>query len=158
MSNVTITPFLWYVDNADDAIQRYLKVFEDTEVLEENRMPDGSLFLASIRLQGLTLTLMNGGPAHQLTEAFSLSVSVETQEEVDRYSDQLIEGGGEQGPCGWLVDAFGLSWQIVPTALLRLMGDPDREKAGRVQQAMLQMKRLDIQGLQDAYDAAPAGR
>ncbi len=156
--SVTITPFLWYVDNADDAIQRYLKVFEDAEVLEENRMPDGSLFLASIRLQGLTLTLMNGGPAHQLTEAFSLSVSVETQEEVDRYSEQLIEGGGEQGPCGWLVDAFGLSWQIVPTALMRLMGDPDREKAGRVQEAMLQMKRLDIQALQDAYDAAPAGR
>ncbi len=156
--SVTITPFLWYVDNADDAIQRYLKVFEDVEVLEENRMPDGSLFLASIRLQGLTLTLMNGGPSHQLTEAFSLSVSVETQEEVDRYSEQLIEGGGEQGPCGWLVDAFGLSWQIVPTALMRLMGDPDREKAGRVQEAMLQMKRLDIQALQDAYDAAPAGR
>ena len=83
---------------------------------------------------------------------------METQEEVDRYSDQLLEGGGEQGPCGWLVDAFGLSWQIVPTALMRLMGDPDREKAGRVQEAMLQMKRLDIQGLQDAYDAAPAGR
>jgi predicted 3-demethylubiquinone-9 3-methyltransferase (glyoxalase superfamily) len=156
--SVTITPFLWYVDNADDAIQRYLKVFEDAEVLEENRMPDGSLFLASIRLQGLTLVLMNGGPSHQLTEAFSLSVSVETQEEVDRYSEQLIEGGGEQGPCGWLVDAFGLSWQIVPTALMRLMGDPDREKAGRVQEAMLQMKRLDIQALQDAYDAAPAGR
>ena len=156
--SVTITPFLWYVDNADDAIQRYLKVFEDAEVLEENRMPDGSLFLASIRLQGLTLVLMNGGPSHQLTEAFSLSVSVERQEEVDRYSEQLIEGGGEQGPCGWLVDAFGLSWQIVPTALMRLMGDPDREKAGRVQEAMLQMKRLDIQALQDAYDAAPAGR
>jgi predicted 3-demethylubiquinone-9 3-methyltransferase (glyoxalase superfamily) len=156
--SVTITPFLWYVDNADDAIQRYLKVFEDAEVLEENRMPDGSLFIASIRLQGLTLTLMNGGPSHQLTEAFSLSVSVETQEEVDRFSEQLIEGGGEQGPCGWLVDAFGLSWQIVPTALMRLMGDPDREKAGRVQEAMLQMKRLDIQALQDAYDAAPAGR
>jgi predicted 3-demethylubiquinone-9 3-methyltransferase (glyoxalase superfamily) len=156
--SVTITPFLWYVDNADDAIQRYLKVFEDSEVLEENRMPDGSLFLATIRLQGLTLTVMNGGPSHQLTEAFSLSVSVESQEEVDRYSDQLLEGGGEQGPCGWLVDAFGLSWQIVPTALGRLMGDPDRERAGRVQQAMLQMKRLDIQALQDAYDATPAGR
>jgi predicted 3-demethylubiquinone-9 3-methyltransferase (glyoxalase superfamily) len=156
--SVTITPFLWYVDNADAAIQRYVEVFDDAEVLEENRMPDGSLFLASIRLQGLTLTLMNGGPSHQLTEAFSLSVSVETQEEVDRYSDQLLEGGGEQGPCGWLVDAFGLSWQVVPTALGRLMGDPDRERAGRVQEAMMQMKRLDIQALQDAYDAVPAAR
>ena len=117
----TITPFLWFDDNAEQAIERYLKVFDEAELVEENRLPDGQLFLATIRLQGTTLTLMNGGPHHKLTEAFSLSVSVETQQEVDEISDALIDGGGEQGPCGWLVDAFGLSWQIVPTLLMRLL-------------------------------------
>jgi predicted 3-demethylubiquinone-9 3-methyltransferase (glyoxalase superfamily) len=148
----TITPFLWFDDNAEQAIERYLKVFDDTELVEENRLHDGQLFVGTIRLQGQTLTLMNGGPMHKLTDAFSLSVSVETQEEVDRISDALIEGGGEQGPCGWLVDAFGLSWQIVPTLLMRLMSDPDREKAGRTQAAMMQMKRLDLKALQEAHD------
>ena len=148
----TITPFLWFHDNADPAIQRYLSVFDDAELVDETRMPDGSLFIATIRLQGQTLTLMNGGPDHTLTDAFSLAVSVETQDEVDTISDALIEGGGEQGPCGWLVDAFGLSWQVVPSLLFRLLSDPDPEKAGRAQAAMMQMKRLDLQGLQDAYD------
>jgi predicted 3-demethylubiquinone-9 3-methyltransferase (glyoxalase superfamily) len=148
----TITPFLWFNDNAEPAIDRYLTVFDDAELVEENRHPDGTLFIATIRLQGQTLTLMNGGPDHKLTDAFSLSVGVETQEEVDAISDALIEGGGEQGPCGWLVDAFGLSWQVVPSLLFRLMSDPDRKKAGRAQDAMLQMKRLNLQGLQDAFD------
>jgi predicted 3-demethylubiquinone-9 3-methyltransferase (glyoxalase superfamily) len=148
----TITPFLWFDDNAEQAIARYRKVFDDTEILDENHHPDGSLFLATIRLQGTELTLMNGGPHYRLTDAFSLSVGVETQEEVDAISDALIEGGGEQGQCGWLVDAFGLSWQVVPSLLGRLLADPDRGRADRVQQAMLQMKRLDLQGLQDAYD------
>lgn len=150
----TITPFLWFDDNAEQAVERYLKVFDDAELVDENRLQDGKLFIATIRLQGQTLTLMNGGPDHKLTDAFSLSVSVETQEEVDRISDALIEGGGEQGPCGWLVDAFGLSWQVVPTLLMRLLGGPDPEKAGRAQAAMMQMKRLNLQALQDAYDGA----
>ncbi|WP_332665372.1 VOC family protein [Aeromicrobium sp.] len=148
----TITPFLWFDDNAEQAIERYLKVFDDAEIVDENRLPDGKLFIATIRLQGQTLTLMNGGPGHKLTDAFSLSVGVETQEEVDSISDALIDGGGEQGPCGWLVDAFGLSWQVIPSLLMRLMSDPDPEKAGRTQAAMMQMKRLDLQALQDAYD------
>ncbi|AXT86533.1 hypothetical protein C6I20_16050 [Aeromicrobium sp. A1-2] len=151
-SHVTVTPFLWFVDNADAAIQRYLAVFDTTELLDEQRLPDGSLFLATIRLQGQALTLMNGGPHHTLTEAFSLSVSVETQHEVDSISEALLAGGGKQGPCGWLTDAFGLSWQVIPTALPRLLGDPDREAAGRAQAAMLQMTRLSIQDLQDAFD------
>lgn len=150
----TITPFLWFNDNAEQAIERYLTVFDDAEIVEENRLQDGKLFIGTIRLRGQTLTLMNGGPMHQLTDAFSLSVSVETQDEVDTISDALIEGGGEQGPCGWLVDAFGLSWQIVPTLLMRLLSDPDPEKACRTQAAMMQMKRLDLQALQDAHDGA----
>jgi len=152
MSTITVTPFLWFDNNAAEAIERYVKVFPDAEIVDETRMSDGSLFIATVRIQGQDLVLMNGGPDHKLSDAFSLSVGVETQEEVDRISDGIIDGGGEQGPCGWLVDAFGLSWQVVPSALGRLMGDPDPEKSGRVRQAMMQMTRLDIQGLQDAHD------
>ena len=148
---ITITPFLWYVDNAEAAIERYLAVFDKTELVHSQRGPDGKLFIATIRLQGQELVLMNGGPSNQLTEAFSLSVSVESQEEIDRISAALIEGGGSQGPCGWLTDAFGLSWQVVPTLLHRLLGDPDQEKAGRAMNAMLQMKKLDIEELKRAY-------
>jgi predicted 3-demethylubiquinone-9 3-methyltransferase (glyoxalase superfamily) len=149
---ITVTPFLWFDDNADAAVERYLGIFPDTELLGEQRMPDGTLFLAEISIQGQRLTLMNGGPQNKLNEAFSLAVSVETQEEVDRISDALLEGGGHPTMCGWLDDAFGLTWQIVPTALFALMGDPDPVKAGRVRDAMLKMQRLNIQGLQDAYD------
>lgn len=147
----SITPFLWFDDKAEAAIARYLEVFDDAEVLSETRMPDGSLFIASIRLEGTDLVLMNGGPAHQLSEAFSLSVGVETQEEVDRISDALIEGGGSQDACGWLKDAFGLSWQVVPSALPRLMGDPDPEKAGRVQRALMGMQRISVAELEAAH-------
>jgi len=150
--SIKVTPFLWYVDNADAAIKRYVDVFDDVEILDETRLPDGSLFIASIRLQGTDLILMNGGPAHRLSEAFSLSVAVETQEEVDRLSDALIAAGGAQDSCGWLKDAFGLSWQIVPSVLPRLMGDPNPQKAGRVQTALMGMERISIQGLLDAYD------
>ena len=150
--SITITPFLWYVDNAGEAIDRYLAVFPDTELVNAQKGPDGKLFIATIRLQGQELVLMNGGPAHQLTAAFSLSVGVEGQDETDRISDALIDGGGTQGPCGWLTDAFGLSWQVVPTLLMQLMGDPDPEKSGRVRDAMLQMTRLDTVALQKAYD------
>lgn len=150
--SITVTPFLWYDDNAGEAVDRYLAVFPEAELVDSQNGPVGKLFIATFRIQGQQIIAMNGGPAHRLTEAFSLSVGVETQEEVDRISDALIEGGGEQGPCGWLVDAFGLSWQVVPTLLMQLMGDPDREKAGRVYEAMMKMKRLDCDALQRAYD------
>ncbi len=149
---VTITPFLWFNDNAEEAMRRYVSVFDDAEIVDVQRTPDGKVFVGTIRLQGQTLLLLNGGPVYRLTEAFSLSVSVETQEQVDEISDALIDGGGAQSQCGWLVDAFGLSWQIVPTLLPRLLGDPDRDKAGRVMAAMMQMKRLDTAALQAAYD------
>ncbi|MBC7630106.1 VOC family protein [Aeromicrobium sp.] len=152
MSTISITPFLWFDNNASDAIERYLTVFPDSELVNENRMPDGSIFIATLRLQGQEIMLLNGGPAHPHTEAFSLSVGVETQEEVDSISEALIDGGGEQGPCGWLTDAFGLSWQVVPALLGQLMSDPDPEKVGRVGTALRQMTRLNLQGLQDAYD------
>jgi predicted 3-demethylubiquinone-9 3-methyltransferase (glyoxalase superfamily) len=151
-SHITVTPFLWFDDDAEAALQRYLEVFDTTELLSEQRHPDGSLFIAEISLQGQRLTLMNGGPHYRLTEAFSLAVSVETQQEVDDLTAALLEGGGTQQQCGWLVDAFGLSWQIVPTALQRLLADPDREAAGRAQAALMQMHKIDVQGLQDAFD------
>lgn len=150
---VAITPFLWFDDNAEQAIQRYCEVFADAEILSEQRNRDGTLFIGEVRLQGQHLVLMNGGPAHKLSDAFSLSVQVDTQAEVDRISDTLIAGGGYQQPCGWLTDAFGLSWQVVPTTLFTLMGDPDPVKAARVRDAMLQMTRLNVAGLQAAYDA-----
>lgn len=153
MSILSLTPFLWFDDNAEEAIERYKRVFPGTEILDEQRNPDGNLFIATIRLQGQALSLMNGGPHYTLSEAFSLAVTVETQDDVDTISDALIEGGGRQSQCGWLVDAFGLSWQIVPALLFQLMGDPDRVKAGRVQEAMMSMTRLDTDALQAAYDA-----
>ncbi len=149
---LSVTPFLWFDDNAEAAVDRYCQVFDDTEVRSLNRHPDGSLFIAEIAIHGQPITLMNAGPMHKLTDAFSLAVSVETQEEIDRLSAGLTEGGGSLTMCGWLVDAFGLSWQIVPTALMRLMSDPDPVKANRVREAMLQMQKLDIAGLQAAYD------
>lgn len=152
MSVLSITPFLWFDANAEQAIERYKAVFPDTEVVDEQRHPDGSLFIATIRINGTTATLMNAGPHFKLSEAFSFAVTVETQEDVDRISDALIEGGGNQSQCGWLVDAFGLSWQIVPKLLFDLMGDSDRVKAGRVQDAMMKMTRLDMTALQAAYD------
>lgn len=152
MSVLSITPFLWFDAQAEDAIKRYQAVFPDTEIVDEQRHPDGSLFIGTIRLHGTDVTLMNAGPHFKLSEAFSFAVTVETQEEVDRISDGLIEGGGNQSQCGWLVDAFGLSWQIVPTLLFQLMGDPDQVKAGRVREAMMHMKRIDLAGLQAAYD------
>ena len=152
MSVLSITPFLWFDANAEDAIKRYQSVFPDTEVIDEQRHPDGSLFIGTIKLHGTDVTLMNAGPHYKLSEAFSFAVTVDSQEDVDRISDALIAGGGNQSQCGWLVDAFGLSWQIVPKLLFDLMGDPDREKAGRVQEAMMQMTRLDSAALQAAYD------
>lgn len=148
----SITPFLWFDSDAEQAIERYLTVFPDSEVVNENRTPDGQLFIATIRLLGQELALLNGGPAHPHTEAFSLSLGVETQEEVDAISAALIDGGGEQGPCGWLKDPYGLSWQIVPALLGQLMSDPDPEKVARVGTALRQMHKICLQGLQDAYD------
>ena len=148
----TVTPFLWFDDNAEAAIARYLEVFPDAEMVEENRHSDGSLFIATIRIQGQRLTLMNGGPQLRLDDAFSLAVAVDSQGEVDRLCDALIEGGGMPSRCGWLRDAFGLSWQIIPELFFRLMNDPDPAKSARVQQAMLQMTRFDCAALRAAYD------
>ena len=147
----TITPFLWYDDNAEEAIGLYSRLFPDARVTEENRGPDGSLFFATFELAGQRVFAMNGGPGHPHTDAFSFFVSVETQEEVDRLWDALTADGGEESRCGWLKDKFGVSWQIIPEALMRLQADPDREAAARVTQAMLGMRKIIVADLEDAF-------
>jgi len=149
----TITPFLWFDGDLEEAIQLYSGLFPDARVIEENRSPDGALFFATFDLAGQRLFGMNGGPGHPHTDAFSLFVSVETQEEVDRLWDALTADGGEESRCGWLKDKYGISWQIIPSALMRYQADPDREKAGRVVQAMLGMRKIIVADL----DAAAAG-
>jgi predicted 3-demethylubiquinone-9 3-methyltransferase (glyoxalase superfamily) len=152
-----ITPNLWFDTEAEEAANFYTSIFKDSEVVnvmyygEAGPRPAGMVLTVTFRLQGQEFTALNGGPEFKFNEAISLLVNCESQEEVDEFWERLSEGG-EEGPCGWLKDRFGVSWQIVPTVLDKLLQDEDSEKANRVMQAMLQMKKLDIAGLQAAYD------
>jgi predicted 3-demethylubiquinone-9 3-methyltransferase (glyoxalase superfamily) len=148
----SVTPFLWFNNNAEEAIAFYSTLFPDAKTIDENRAPDGALFFATFELAGQRFMALNGGPHFSFTEAISLFVSVETQDEVDHYWNALTADGGEESMCGWLKDKYGLSWQIVPTALMRLQSDPDREKAGRVQQAILKMRKIVIADLEAAAE------
>jgi len=147
----SITPFLWFNDQAEEAMNFYLSIFKNSAVVSTMPGPDGKLLGGTFVLNGQEFMMLNGGPMYTFTPAISLFVSCDTQDEVDYYWEKLTEGGSEE-PCGWLKDQFGLSWQIVPTALGNLLGDADREKAGRALQAMLQMKKIDIATLQAAFD------
>jgi len=149
----SITPFLWFDGDAEEAIAFYSEIFPDARVFDENRAPDGALFYATFELAGQRFMALNGGPNFHFTEAFSLFVSVADQAEVDRYWNALTADGGEESQCGWLKDKYGLSWQIIPEALMRYQADPDREKANRVVQAMLQMRKIVVADL-DAAAAA----
>jgi predicted 3-demethylubiquinone-9 3-methyltransferase (glyoxalase superfamily) len=142
-----MTPFLWFQGNIAEAMEFYRSVFPGSTVTNPMRGPDGSLMGATFELDGQRFIAFNGGPHYQLTPAVSMYVSCETPAEVDELWARLTEGGAESR-CGWLVDRFGLSWQIVPSILPRLLGDPDREKAGRVMNAMLQMAKIDIAALE----------
>ena len=152
-----ITTFLWFDQQAEEAMNLYVSLFKNSKVLSVSRypeggpMPAGTLMTATFQLDGQEFTALNGGPEFKFTEAISLFVTCETQAEVDHFWDHLSEGG-EKSRCGWLKDRFGLSWQIVPTALGELMGDPNPRKAQNVMQAMLQMDKLDIAALQAAHD------
>ena len=149
----TITPFLWFDDKAEEAIRFYSGIFPGAKVIEENRGPDGALFFATFELAGQRIYAMNAGPQFPFTEAISFFVAVDGQDEVDKYWNALTADGGEESQCGWLKDKYGLSWQIVPEALMRYQADPDREKAGRVVQAMLKMRKIIVADL-DAAAAA----
>ena len=149
-----ITPWLWFDTEAEEAARFYTSIFPNSEIHEISRYgsagprPEGMVMVVSFELDGREFSALNGGPEFKFDEAISFEVSCETQEEVDSYWSKLSEGG-EEGPCGWLKDRFGLSWQIIPTALPRLLADPDREKSQRVMQAMLGMKKIDIAALEE---------
>jgi predicted 3-demethylubiquinone-9 3-methyltransferase (glyoxalase superfamily) len=154
-----ISPFIWFDSNAEEAINFYLSIFKNSKIISVARNPpgspgpEGSFLVGSIELEGQEIILMNGGPGHPLTDAMSLTVNCNTQEEVDYYWTKLLVGGGKEIACGWLKDQFGLFWQVTPTMLPKLLGDQDRAKAGRVMQCMMQMVKLDIARLQAAADA-----
>jgi predicted 3-demethylubiquinone-9 3-methyltransferase (glyoxalase superfamily) len=151
-----ITPFLWFDNNAEEAMNFYASVFENSKIGKVTRYPEGSpgpagsVMTGQIQLEGQDFILLNGGPHFKFTEAISFVVNCESQEEVDRYWQKLIAGGGQESQCGWLKDKFGLSWQIVPTVLSKLLADPDKAKSKRVMEAMLKMKKIDIAALQRA--------
>ena len=151
-----ITPFLWFDNNAEEAINLYTSVFKDAKIVSVSRYGEagpgqaGTVMTATFTLDGQEFMALNGGPEFKFTEAISFFVNCETQEEVDELWEKLSEGG-EKGQCGWLKDKFGVSWQIVPTALGELLGDKDPEKAKRVLEAMLQMHKIDIAKLKQAY-------
>jgi predicted 3-demethylubiquinone-9 3-methyltransferase (glyoxalase superfamily) len=153
-----ITPFLWFNDNAEEAVNHYLSIFKDGKILHVARYgeagpgPKGSVMIMKFQLNGLEFTALNGGPVYTFNPAVSFVVNCETQAEVDHHWAKLVEGG-KPIQCGWLVDKYGLSWQIVPTALPRLLQDPDAAKANRVMQAMMKMIKLDIAGLENAANA-----
>jgi predicted 3-demethylubiquinone-9 3-methyltransferase (glyoxalase superfamily) len=152
-----ITPNLWFDTEAEDAANFYVSVFKDSEIVEISHYgdagprPAGMVLTVSFRIHGQEFTALNGGPDFKFNEAVSFLVNCESQEEVDDLWERLSEGG-EEGPCGWLKDKYGVSWQITPTVLGKLLQDEDSEKANRVMKAMLQMKKIEIAGLQKAYN------
>ena len=150
-----ITTFLTFNNQAEEAANLYTSIFKNSKINrisyygEGTPAPAGSVMSATFQLDGQNFFALNGGPHFKFADGISLFVNCETQEEVDEYWEKLSEGG-EKGPCGWLKDKFGVSWQIVPSALSRLLGDKDPEKAKRVMQAMLKMSKLDIKTLEEA--------
>lgn len=151
-----ITPFLWFDTQAEAAAKFYVSIFKNSKIVSTSRYgdagpgPKGSVMTVAFRLDGQDFIALNGGPGFPFTEAISFVVDCQTQEEVDEYWTKLSAGGSE-GPCGWLKDQYGLSWQIVPSALIELLSDPNPEKARRVAEAMFKMKKIDINSLERAY-------
>jgi len=150
-----ITPCLWFDTEGEDAANFYTSIFPNSKIQHIARYgsagprPEGTVMTVSFLLNGLEFVALNGGPDFAFSEAISFQVSCKNQEEVDKYWSELSKGG-EEGPCGWLKDKFGLSWQIIPTVLPELLGDPDKEKAQRVMAAMLEMKKIQIDELERA--------
>ena len=151
-----VTTFLWFNDQAEEAINLYVSIFKNSKIISMNRYGEsetdgqGKVMTATFEIEGQEFMALNGGPHYQFTPAISLFVSCVTQEEVDELWNKL-SAGGEESQCGWLKDKFGLSWQIIPTALGELMSDPNPVKAQRVMQAMLQMGKIDIAKLREAH-------
>jgi predicted 3-demethylubiquinone-9 3-methyltransferase (glyoxalase superfamily) len=152
-----ITPFLWFNDQAEEAANFYISIFKNSRIKSISRYgkggpgPEGKVMSVTFQLEGEDFMALNGGPLFTFTEAISFFISCETQEEVDEFWTKL-SAGGTPSRCGWLKDKFGLSWQVVPTALGRMLQDPDPERSKRVMQAMLQMSKIEIRDLERAYE------
>ncbi len=156
----TITPCLWFDTQAEDAAKFYCSVFKNSKITAISRYPEvgqeihhkpaGSVMVVAFELDGLPFTALNGGPNFKFDEAVSFQVLCETQADIDDYWSKLTEGGRE-GPCGWLKDKFGLSWQVVPAAIPKMMTDPDAKKSARVMNAFMTMKKLDLAAIERAY-------
>ena len=155
-NNQKITPFLWFDNNVEEAMKYYTSIFKNSSIDEVRRYGEtspgpGNVTTGSFTLEGQKFMALNGGPLFMFNEAVSFFVNCVDQEEVDYYWNKLTADGGQESQCGWLKDKFGLSWQIIPEALGRLLGDQDPVKAGRVMQAMLKMKKIEVVKLEEAY-------
>jgi predicted 3-demethylubiquinone-9 3-methyltransferase (glyoxalase superfamily) len=156
-----ITTFLTFDDQAEEAVNLYTSIFENSKILNTTRYgsagpkPEGSFMSATFELEGQQFMALNGGSSFTFSQGISLFVTCETQEEIDELWERLSEGG-EKGPCGWLTDRFGVSWQIVPRVLGEMLQDEDRERANQVMNAMLQMSKIEIDGLRRAYESDEA--
>jgi len=156
-----ITPCLWFDTQAEAAAKFYCAIFPNSRITSVSRFPEagqevhgkpaGSVMVAAFELNGQPFTALNGGPQFKHSEAVSFQIMCETQSDVDHYWDKLTADGGQEGPCGWLKDKFGLSWQVVPACIPRMMSDPDPAKPKRVMNAFMQMKKLDVAALEKAY-------
>jgi predicted 3-demethylubiquinone-9 3-methyltransferase (glyoxalase superfamily) len=153
-----ITPFLWFDTEAEEAVNFYTSIFKDAKIDEVMRVgdagpgPKGSVLTISFEIAGMKFVALNGGPQYKFTPAVSFMINCETQEEIDHYWDRLLDGGGTTQACGWLTDKYGLSWQVTPVVLFKMLNDPDREKSGRAMKQMMEMVKLDIAPLQKAYE------
>ena len=157
-----ITPFLWFDDQAEEAVNFYTSLFKNSkigrifryneEAAEKTGRPVGSVLTIEFEIEGEKFVALNGGPLFKFNESISFVINCETQEEVDYFWEKLTADGGEESACGWLRDKFGLSWQVTPTVLIDMLNDSDEKKSGRVMQAMLQMQKIDIKALKDAYE------
>ena len=147
-----ITPFLWFNDQAEEAMRFYVSIFKDSKVIEVTPGPNGKAMGVRFELEGQEFMGLNAGPEFKFTEAISFYVSCKDQAEVDDLWAKLSAGAGEESSCGWVKDRFGLWWQVIPDALPTLMGDKDPVKAKRVVDAMLKMKKIDVAGLERAYE------
>jgi len=157
-----ITPFFWFDDHAEEAVNFYTSLFKNSKIVrifryteeaaEKTGRPVGSVLTIEFEIEGQRFVALNGGPLFKFNESISFVINCDTQEEVDYFWEKLTANGGEESACGWLKDKFGVSWQVTPTVLIDMLHDSDQEKSERVMQAMLQMKKIDIKTLKEAYE------
>jgi predicted 3-demethylubiquinone-9 3-methyltransferase (glyoxalase superfamily) len=151
-SQQKITPFLWFKNETGEAMDFYLSVFKNSKIINQMKMPDGSVFSGTMIIEGQTIHFLNTRNETKFLDSFSLMISCQTQDEVDEYWNKLTANGGKESKCGWCIDKFGISWQIIPTALGKFIGNADREAANRAIQAMFGMNKIIIADLEKAFN------